>query len=299
MNADALNVEFGIPGKVKFNGGKGGFIFVEITRPEARAVVSTYGAHVLSFEPRGQYDVLWMSEKSVFEKGKPIRGGIPVCFPWFGPHESDPKKPLHGFARIIQWNVLATRVHSNGEIELKLGITDTEETRELWPFHFKAEMTIKVGRYLDVTLESTNTGHETFSYTDALHSYFSVSDVTQIGLKGLGGRNYYDGLENGAVRRQDTTTLVVRNEENRRYFDFDGPCTIDDPGYSRKILVERRGSLVMLVWNPWLETSRGISDMHSDGYRTMICVEAVNAHDDKVVLSPGKTFSLSTRLSLS
>ena len=293
-----LNEKFGIPGLVNFTTGRGNLSIAEIKQKNAKAVVSLYGAHLLSFQPNGQPDVLWMSDLSAFEEGNPIRGGIPVCFPWFGPHISNPQKPLHGFARLHLWEVVGTSILSGDEIQIRLNMKDTPETKELWPFSFQAEMIITVGSSLEVTLVCTNTDNKTFTYSDALHTYFAVSDVANIKLHGLKGYSYYDGLDNNTVKEQAEELLIVKKEESRRYFNFTGDCIIEDVGFSRKIRVRKRESRITLVWNPWSETAKKIPDMQDDGYKTMICVEAVNANEDKIELRPGESHTLSTILSI-
>lgn len=293
-----LNAKFGIPKKISFEVGKGEFPIAVITSKESKVVVSLYGAHVLSFHPVGQNDVLWMSDLSAFERAKPIRGGIPVCFPWFGPHEGDPQKPLHGFARLSLWEVASTRVLPEGEVELQLQMSDSPETESLWPHKFGNKMTITVGSALKVALTCTNVGKGSFTYTDALHTYLAVSDLTNTKIHGLEGCKYYDALDNGAVKQQTDKVLMVQKEESRRYFNFTGDCVVEDVGLSRKIRVARNGSRMTLVWNPWTETAKKIPDMQDSGYKTFICVEAVNANEDKVELAPGQSHTLSTSLSI-
>ena len=293
-----LNEKFGIPGQINFTTGKGNLPIAEITSRDASAVVSLYGAHLLSFQPKEQSDILWMSDLSAFEEGKPIRGGIPVCFPWFGSHESDSQKPVHGFARINQWDVTGTRILSQEEVQLQLTLKDSLGTRLHWPYSFRIDMMIIVGSALKVSLTCTNTGKEVFTYSDALHTYFAVSDIANVRVHGFKKCRYYDGLENGKVKTQTEDLLLVNREESRRYFEFTNDCIIEDLGYSRKIRVKKDGSQVTLVWNPWVENAKKIPDMQDDGYQTMICIEAVNANDDIVTLKPGESHVLTTVLML-
>ena len=294
---DLLSAKFSIHGHIKFTSNRE-IIVVEITHPYAKASVSLYGAHVISFQPKGQQDVLWMSDQSLFEEGKPIRGGIPVCFPWFGPHETDAQKPVHGFARLKRWEVFGTSVLQSGEVQLQLQLKDSPETKLLWPHSFELLITITLGKTLEISLRCTNKGNETFTYSDALHSYFAVSDVQKIKLLGFKGFSYYDGLEKGVVRKQNEEFLIIQKEESRRYFDFTDDCIIIDSPSSRKIRVEKKGSRVTLVWNPWANTAKNIPDMPDDGYKNMICVEAVNSNNDIVSIPSNGSFTLSTRVSI-
>ncbi len=187
MTPIEMNCSFAIPGQLIFKEGAGALPRAEISNVHAAAAVSLYGAHVLSYRPEGTQEVLWLSKMSKFETGKAIRGGIPVCFPWFGPHPLDPQKPAHGFARLLPWDVLKTSALPGGETQLVLGLQSTETTWRLFPFDFSAEMAITIGEKLEVTMTAINTGSEPFTLSGALHSYFNISDIGNIAIDGLGG----------------------------------------------------------------------------------------------------------------
>jgi len=295
MTIAELNQKYAIPGHIEFANGKGGLPTAIIKNKLAFSEVSLYGAHVLKYLPNHEKDILWMSENSLFEEGKPIRGGIPICFPWFGPHATDTAKPQHGFARLLNWDVLASSALPNGSTQLKLGLTNSPFTDALWPYAFQAQVTIEVGASLDVTLSYTNTGNETFVCSDALHTYFNISDVKSVRIQGLSGVTYFKGFEKEATGKQLEEVLQIRQEENRRYINHSGDCIIEDAGLKRKIHVSKKGSNVTVVWNPW-ESARNIPDFPDEGYKTMVCVEAVNTYNDVVTVTPGKSFSVSTKI---
>jgi len=297
MTIASLNKTYAIPGVLEFTQGEGGLPVAAITTDRAEAAVCLYGAHVLRYRPKGKDEVFWMSATSEFKEGKPIRGGIPVCFPWFGPHASDAQKPQHGFARLLMWNVAGASVQADGGVELRLAQRDSPATMALWPHAFGAELIVTVGASLDVRLRIMNTGGEAFTYSDALHSYFAVSAVENVTIRGLRGSAYYEGTGTDP-KRQEEELLVIGKEENRRYVDTDAACTIHDAGFPRSIRVAKTGSRVTVVWNPWEETAKKIGDMPDDGYRTMVCVEAVNAYNDVVTVPPGGHFSLGTTIGL-
>jgi glucose-6-phosphate 1-epimerase len=194
LDIASLNKKYGIASKLEFTLGQGGLPVAIMTNVFAKASVAIYGAHVLSYRPKGQEEVLWMSSLSTFEEGNPIRGGIPVCFPWFGPYGSDSQKPQHGFARLQMWKVAETANLPGGETRLRLTLRQNPKLKALWKYSFLAEMIITVGPSLNVTFRCTNTGNEQFSYTGALHSYFAVSDIANVKIKGLSGSRYYDGM---------------------------------------------------------------------------------------------------------
>jgi len=290
----SLNKKYGIAGKIEFTVGQGGLPVAIITNVFAKASVSIYGAHVLSYRPKGREEVLWMSSLSTFEEGNPVRGGIPVCFPWFGPHETDSKKPQHGFARLQMWKVAGTANLPGGETQLRLTLRQNPKIKTLWQYSFLAEMIITVGTFLNVAFRCTNTGKEKFSYTSALHSYFYVSDIANVKIKGLGSSHYYDGIKATTQSIQKENSLEIQKEENRRYIDTTSDCIIEDSGLLRKIRIGKTGSRVTVIWNPGAEMSKKIADMPDDGYKTMVCVEAANAYDDIAVVQPKGSCTLST-----
>ena len=297
MNITELNQQFASSGQIEFKAGNGGLPEVQITNKYAQAIVSLYGAQVLSYRPDGQNEVLWMSETSSFEAGKAIRGGIPVCFPWFGPHVSDNQKPMHGFARLMIWDVLEASVSATGESKLRLGLVNNDYTHSIWPYAFRAEMAITIGAKLNVSLTYTNTGNESFVCSDALHSYLRVSDISNISLAGLAGCDYYQGFSD-LLLKQEELVLVIRNEENRRYINHTADCIITDDIWKRKIMIAKKGSKGTVVWNPGSETASKMSDIHADGYLTFVCVEAANIYKDVVTLAPMESFSITTIIGL-
>ena len=298
MNIKRLNQEFAIKGHVEFITGQGGFAVAKIKNKLGSAAISLYGAHVLSFIPTSQKDLLWMSPDSIFEKGKPIRGGIPVCFPWFGPHATDGSKPLHGFARINEWKVNKTESLEDGSTRIILTFESNSNTLKIWPFAFAARINLIVGKVLELNLTYSNTGTEAFVCSDALHSYFNISDITKISIVGLGGHYYYWGPGKEADNKQVEERLEITREENRRYINHSGDCLLSDDGWKRNIRVAKHGSRVTVVWNPWVEASKTMADLPDNGYETFVCIEAANTYDDSVRLNPGEDHSITTIIGL-
>ena len=291
---NTLNSKFAAKGNIFFKKGGDNLIIAKIENKYSSCEISLYGAQVLSFEPNGEEDVLWMSKKSFFEKGKAIRGGIPVCFPWFGPHKSDSEKPQHGFARLIDWEVDHVINRSDSSTQLILKCSNNEYTSKLWPFEFEAKLIITVSDQLEVALEIRNKGQESFEYTDALHTYFRVSDIEDISISGFKDAQYHNGLLDDSIKIQNEKLLHFHKEENRRYIAHSNECTIFDKNLERNIHISKNGSYTTVVWNPWEETTKKISDMKADGYKTMVCIEAANAYDDFIRLLPGESYTMST-----
>ncbi len=295
MQAESLNQQHAITNRIIFRQYHHSVV-AEITSDYATARVSLYGAQVLSFIPNGHNDLLFVSQNSFYQAGKAIRGGIPVCWPWFGGHPSEKDKPSHGFARLSQWTVLHSQTE-NGNVRLQLGLSDTKETRSFWPFSFEATMTITVGKTLQVALMTRNAGTQAFSLTGALHTYFRVSDSEQISIEGLNNTRYMDDVTRRESIQKDGL-LTLKGEVDRCYLETTRTCIIDDPEYKRKIKVEKAGSTTTVVWNPGAELATKMQDLGDWEYASMVCVEAANAMDDLIYLNPGQSHELSTRISV-
>ena len=299
MNIEALNQQYGIKDVAQFLQEEDGLIFLSINNSFASARITLFGAQILSFKPTGTQDVLWVSDNANFKEGKAIRGGIPVCFPWFGPHQTDNTKPQHGFARTSNWHVLAIQQLADGATDIQLMFEQSKKTLDLWPFPFKAVINFIVGNSLQVIFNVTNTGTTSFQYSDALHTYFNISDIAAIELDGFDNSPYYEAFGNELLQ-QKHITLNQGIENNRRYVHHPGEAIITDPGFNRKINIKKTGSKVTVVWNPGAITSKKFADMRPDGYKNFICIEPANAYPgiDMVYLAPGEDFSLSTTIKI-
>ncbi|MFA9388360.1 MAG: D-hexose-6-phosphate mutarotase [Prolixibacteraceae bacterium] len=287
---DLLNEQFSIEGEIGFSEQEGDLVYIDVINKYAEATISLYGAHIIQYNPYNTVDVLWMSPASNFEQGKAIRGGIPICFPWFGPHATDANLPAHGFARILPWNVTKTESSPKGETLITLELNSSEETLKYWPYSFKAELDISVGPQLKVELRITNTGQESFEYTSAIHTYFTISQISNIKIEGLQGASYYSGFGKD-IFTQESEFIEIEKEENRRYVNTDSEIILHDPVFRRKIKTSKQGSKVTVVWNPWSETVKTMSDIPEDGYETFVCIEPANSYDDFVKLAPGEKHS--------
>jgi glucose-6-phosphate 1-epimerase len=296
INIDEIEDRFSIEGEVGFYEGDGDLIYISVCNKYADAEICLYGAHVTNFIPNGSLDLLWMSPDSEFEVGKPIRGGIPLCFPWFGPQATDSSKPVHGFARIMYWDVAETASLENGETFIKLQLESSEETKQYWPHDFRAELNVTIGRTLTVSLNIYNTDNKPFEYSVALHSYFSVSEIKNVLIEGLKGVSYYNGFGN-ELAVQEENLIKIEKEENRRYVNTASECLIFDTVFRRVIKAEKKGSNVTVVWNPWDETCAKMSDIPDGDYQAFVCVEAVNAYNDTIILAPGTSHATTAMLS--
>jgi D-hexose-6-phosphate mutarotase len=295
INLAELNNRFAIPDQLTFRAGPGGLALAEINNAYATASVALQGGHVISYQPHGQQPVLWVSQKSAYQTGKAIRGGIPVCWPWFGAYPTDTAKPAHGFARTQPWNVVATGVVEGGATQLRLALTDNEATRTLWPHAFALQLHLTVGPELRIELIAHNSGSEPFTFTGALHSYFSLSDIGQVTLYGLEGCTYLDKVEDFQAKTQQGT-ITIEGETDRIYLDTTSTCILEDRGWQRRIVIAKSGSRSTVVWNPWQDKARAMADFGDEEYREMVCIETANAAEDNVTLAPGQNHSLEANI---
>lgn len=297
IDPEVLDEQFGIEGEVGFMEMDGDLVYINVSNKYADADICLYGAHVTSFRPVRTMEMLWMSPDSFYEVGKPIRGGIPVCFPWFGPNKTDSSLPQHGFGRLMYWEVLKTASLPNGETEIQLGLNSSEATKAYWPYDFEAVLTILVGSKMTVSLNVKNTSAEAFSYTCALHTYFMVSDIAHIQLEGLGGLTYFNQLT-GANAEQTEAILTIHEGMTHHYLNTESPVVLADEGFRRRLKIEKTGSKVTTVWNPGETACAGIGDIPNDGFANFVCVEATNAFDFPITLPAGESFETSQTFGL-
>ena len=279
-------------GEVDFVEGQNGFELVEVKNSAGSATIALQGAQLLSWTPAGEKPVVWLSKNAKYMQGKSVRGGIPICCPWFGPHPEESSYPAHGFARNLVWEVGGTKSLTDAT-QVVLRLVPNEAS---WPYPSELECRIKVGQTLEMELITRNTGLEPFTLGCALHTYFEVGDVRKIEILGLEEATYIDKVNGGKNRQSGPVT--VNSEVDRIYLDTASDCLIRDPIYNRVIRVEKEGSRSTVVWNPWVDKADKMGDLGDDGYLNMLCVESCNAADDVAIVPPGKSHRLSVRYSV-
>ncbi|SEF59644.1 D-hexose-6-phosphate mutarotase [Marinobacterium lutimaris] len=274
---------FTLPGRVRFYPGEGQLPECELTGPGGRTRISLQGAQVLSYEPEGQQDLFWLSSTSRYQPGKAIRGGIPVCWPWFGDHPDNPELPAHGFARTTLWEVRSS--YADNEVtRLQLGLTDSPSSEQLWPWQFELILEIELGEQLVLSLTTTNTGAQSFIITEALHSYYAVGAADNLRIEGLKAHRYQDKLEDFAVKTQEQE--LEPQPPLDRVYDTDEPVTLIDPLLKRRIRIDKEASASTIVWNPGAEIAAGMADVGSGEETGFICIEAGNARERIIRLAP-------------
>jgi glucose-6-phosphate 1-epimerase len=264
---------------------------VRVTTADASGLVFLQGAHVAEWAPAGADPIIWMSEKAIYQPGKALRGGIPICFPWFGAHAEHQDFPAHGFARTRAFEYRGARLDDSGRTELEFVLRADEATHALFPYDFEARFRVAFGKTLALEFAVTNRGEVSFSFEEALHSYFHVSDVRNAALVGLQGATYSDKVRGMAEFSESAPELRLSGETDRVYVSS-AACTIRDPGAKRLIRIEKSNSLTTVVWNPWSERAAQMSDFGAAAWPQMLCVESANVAAARVSLAPGSTHTL-------
>ncbi len=294
LDLATLNARFAIPGHLQFVDSAPGLPVADIRTPLATAQVALQGAQVLAWQPDGLAPVLWLSGAAVFQAGKAVRGGVPVCWPWFGDR---PGHSAHGFVRTRLWELRETGLDAQGQVHLSLGLRDDEATRAVWDHAFDLELQVTVGTTLTLALTTRNTGPEAFTLTEALHTYFSVGDIGQTTVHGLDNTTYLDKVQ-GFAPAQQTGPVNFTTETDRVYINTTADCVIDDAQQNRRITVAKTGSQATVVWNPWVDREKAMPDMAPGGYQTMVCVETVNAGPHVICVTPGQQHAMNVVISV-
>jgi glucose-6-phosphate 1-epimerase len=280
-------------GRVTFLDGQGELPMLEVTTAWSTAEIYLQGAHVTQFTKKDEPPLLFLSQCSRFTEGQPIRGGIPVIFPWFGPREG---LGQHGFARLKAWELKEFTPAPDGSVSVRFRLPGCPEASGYPPY--TADYIVTVNESLTLQLIITNQSRDTaFSFEDCLHTYFDVGDVTAIAIQGLKGLSYLDTVA-GFVEKTETSDAVrIASEVDRIYRNSTGTVAILDPRLSRKILVEKQGSASTVVWNPWIAKAQRMPDFGDEEYERMICVESGNVASESISLRPGETSTLTVKLS--
>ncbi len=290
-----LNDRFAIPFKLRFKTVGEGLLVADITNAHASASICLQGGQLLSWQPISTAEpVIWLSSAATFAPQTSIRGGIPVCWPWFSTHGSEASFPMHGFARTQPWQVKSTRSLDDGSTEISLTLPITSAMQAMWPHQAQLELLINVGNTLKIALITRNLGESDFSTTEALHTYFSVSDVAQVYVDGLDGIHFHDKAA-GWTEDDQAGSIGFAAEVDRVYINSPERCTIVDPGFKRRIHIAKLGSQSTVVWNPWAARAAQMGDLGTDdatGWKRFVCVESANARENAVSVPAGKAHTL-------
>jgi glucose-6-phosphate 1-epimerase len=299
MSIQSLNETYGIEGQLQFVAGPNGMPHIEINTPKAQALISVYAGQVLAYKPVGQSeDLLFLSEKAYYQAGKAIKGGIPICWPWFGADPLGQGRPAHGFARNNDWNVIETGLLDDGTVTLGLRLNQTEATQALWSEQAELSIEIQVGDCLRIALLTHNKGQTAISITQALHTYFRIGEIARTRVSGLDGCRYIDKANDGRIVEQQAD-VTIEAEVDRIYETVPSSLVIHDDALGRKIKIHSEGNDTAVVWNPWIAIAQEMADLNDDDYQRFICVETTNAADDVVEVAAGEVYRLSAEYCVS
>ena len=272
-----------------------------IRHGQAELLVAQQGAHILSYQLAGQPPLIWLNDEAVFKTGKSIRAGVPVCWPWFGIFDRNPQSvqamraskeapSAHGFVRTMDWELGG--IEAEGEsLKVEFLLPCPEGGFPGWPHQVDLKLSIRLDEQLHIHLTSHNQGADAVSISQALHSYFAVSDVRDVHVEGVDGLNYIETLDNWKTVAQ-TGDLRFTGETDRIYLDVPPQLSIVDPAWERRIVLTSNGSRTAVIWNPWIDRAAALSDMADDGWQRMLCIETANVMGDVVNLAPGASHTL-------
>ncbi|MDD5157702.1 D-hexose-6-phosphate mutarotase [Sulfurimonas sp.] len=264
-----------------------GFEYILVQNSSAVAKIALQGAHLFHYCKTNEEPLLWLSDISYYEQGKAIRGGIPICWPWFGFHK-DKTLPQHGFARTSIWKFVSSDEPDAKTSSVIFRLTHSDETLKMWNHKFDLELKITINDSLKLELKTTNLDEGEFTITQALHTYFAVSDISEVSINGLNKKPYLDALT--LKQEIQDGDIFFNSEVDRVYQKVDGEVILRDK--NREITIMNSCSSSVVVWNPWIEKTKRMSAMREDAYRNMLCIESSNAYDDAVVVKPNSSHTL-------
>jgi D-hexose-6-phosphate mutarotase len=297
-----LREEFSDCRTVTFVEQNGGIPLLRVNNELATAEISLYGGQLIHYQPKGESQpLIWLSKNAIFKLGTAIRGGIPVCWPWFGAHETYPELPAHGFARTSMWSVESIEELQSGETVILLSMNRSEVFQQYLEleqeFNVALSLKISIGSTLEQVLISQNHGNKTVKLSEALHTYFNISDIAQVNLQGLGGKRYFNKL-NHSTDNIGAEILSLEAETDQVFFHSGEEIILNDSGFQRKIHISRKNSQSIIVWNPWQEISQKMADMSNSGWKSMVCIEAANVMEHSVSIKAAEKHCLHMSLSV-
>jgi D-hexose-6-phosphate mutarotase len=281
------------PGRVAFMDGRGELPMLEVITAWSTVGIYLHGAHVAHFQKRDEPPLLFLSQCSRFDQDHPIRGGIPVIFPWFGHREG---MGQHGFARVKTWEVKEVVPAADGSVSVKFCLPESPEASSYPPFTVDYVVTVSDSLHLELIVHNLSKD-EALTFEDCLHTYFEVGDISAVTISGLKGVKYLDKVANFAERAETKDAIAISSEVDRVYINTLAPVEIRDSKLGRKILVEKSGSNSTVVWNPGITKAQQMPDFGNDEYQRMVCVESGNVGPQAVKLAPGGTSNLKVKLS--
>ena len=294
--AAELDRRFGIPGVASVREGHGALPRVQITSSLCEAEMYLHGAQVTSWKPAGSDEVLFLSAKARWTDGQAIRGGIPVCFPWFRAKSNDPQAPAHGFVRTRAWQ-LESILEEDDAVVVTMVTESGEHTRHWWPGEFRLVHRATFGSQLKLELVCTNTGTTPLRFEEALHTYNRVADVQHVRLHGLDTVSFLDNTDSNKEKAQ-RGDVAIASQTDSAYLNTRNTVELSDPKMRRRIRLAKANSLTTVVWNPWREKASELRDLADGEWTQFLCVEASNILDAAVHLEPRQEHRMTAILSV-
>lgn len=292
-----LDRRFGIPNTASVVVGNGGLPKVQLTSPLASGEIYLHGAQATSWHPTGATEALFVSCESAWQQDKAIRGGVPICFPWFGDKTGDPNAPVHGFARTKPWRLDAIQ-RSGDDVTVMMSTASDQSTNLWWPADFHLSYRATFGAALVLELELRNTGHATLQFEEALHCYFRVGDVRHVRVIGLDSVDYLDKTD-GYRKKTQRGNVTVTSETDCVYLDTQSSVELVDPNLRRSVHITKDNSYTTVIWNPWAAKAAAMSDLGDNEWMQMICVETSNVLASAVKLAPGQSHQMRALIAVS
>jgi glucose-6-phosphate 1-epimerase len=296
LTPNELDSRFGIPGVARVYEGSGSLPRVRVTGPFGEGEMYLHGAQVTSWKPVGHDEVLFISTKSRWQEGQAIRGGIPICFPWFRAKADDPAAPAHGFVRTKMWRIESIVGKGTGVVVSMLTESD-EHTRRWWPGEFRLVHRVTFGSELRLELVCTNTGTTPLRFEEALHTYNRVANVEQVRAQGLDGVSFLDNTESNKEETQ-RGDVTIASQTDSAYRNTPNTVDLLDPDKKRRIRLRKDHSLNTVVWNPWSDGAAHLQDLGDGEWRQFLCVEASNILDAAVSLAPGQEHTMAAMITV-
>ena len=294
---DAIDKRFGISGIAEVVPGNGGLPKVRVTTRSASADIYLHGAQVTSWRPADAEEVIFLSEHSYWEHGHAIRGGIPVCFPWFRAKTDDPHAPAHGVVRTKEWKLDSIAAETDGSVIVSFSTESDEFTRRWWPHDFRLVHRVSMGKTLRLELTAKNAGSTTLRFEEALHTYFRVDQVDNARVRGLDQVQYLDNTDGNREKIQFGDVVFAAPIDNA-YLNTYGAPELIDPVLRRTLRTDKENSATTVVWNPWQQGAAALADLGNDEWRRMACVEASNILGAAVSLEPGEEHTMRATISV-
>lgn len=296
----SLNKTFSIKNSISFNSGPGDLPQVTVTHKSGGQLkIFLLGAHVASWKPNNSQEVFYMSPNSQFKEGTAIRGGIPLCFPQFS--KDGPITQPHGFARTSMWSIKSTLLGPKGELEINFNLSPNSLSQSLWPNNdFEAVLSASLSENLSMKFTVKNLGKSSFSFNNAFHSYFNISSIENVFVKGLQGLRFIDKMKDNQDFREEHEKLSITAATDRVYRNAPDYISIADPGFKREIVLEKSNQADAIVWNPWDDGAKKIADLGESNHKNFICLEAGNAtrSNSLITLQPEESFQCMQRISV-